>query len=93
MSNQLLARIATKLHKDAVNKVPDSAPPDPPAPTVSEEIVPLVAPASAPAASQQSAQAGVSVSGLERRLSLLRPYGVDPLTPSTQTAPTGTAKP
>ena len=90
VSNQLLARIATKLHKDAVNKVPDSAPPDPPAPTVSEETVPLVAPASAPAESQQPAQAGVSVSGLERRLSLLRPYGVDPLTPSTQTALTGT---
>ena len=103
VSNSLLAKIAAKMHKaaPAVTAViqppgaeptapPDYEPPDPPAPTVSEETVPLVAPASAPAASQQPAQAGVSVSGLERRLSLLRPYGVDPLTPSTQTAPTGT---
>ena len=109
VSNSLLAKIAAKMHKaaPAVTAViqppgaeptapPDpvaAEPPDPPAPTVSEETVPLVAPASAPAESQQPAQAGVSVSGLERRLSLLRPYGVDPLTPSTQTAPTGTAKP
>ena len=103
VSNSLLAKIAAKMHKaaPAVTAViqppgaeptapPDYEPPDPPAPTVSEETVPLVAPAFTPAASQQSAQAGVSVSGLERRLSLLRPYGVDPLTPSTQTAPTGT---
>ena len=106
VSNSLLAKIAAKMHKaaPAVTAViqppgaeptapPDpvaAEPPDPPAPTVSEETVPLVAPAFTPAASQQSAQAGVSVSGLERRLSLLRPYGVDPLTPSTQTAPTGT---
>ena len=109
VSNSLLAKIAAKMHKaaPAVTAViqppgaeptapPDpvaAEPPDPPAPTVSEETVPLVAPASAPAESQQPAQAGVSVSGLERRLSLLRPYGVDPLTPSTQTASTGTAKP
>ena len=106
VSNSLLAKIAAKMHKaaPAVTAViqppgaeptapPDpvaAEPPDPPAPTVSEETVPLVAPASAPAESQQPAQAGVSVSGLERRLSLLRPYGVDPLTPSTQTALTGT---
>ena len=106
VSNSLLAKIAAKMHKAApavttVIQSPDAEPtappdpaaaepPDPPAPTVSVETVPLATPAFAPAASQQPTQAGVSVSGLERRLSLLRPYGVDPLTPSTQTAPTGT---
>ena len=109
VSNSLLAKIAAKMHKAApavttVIQSPDAEPtappdpaaaepPDPPAPTVSVETVPLATPAFAPAASQQPTQAGVSVSGLERRLSLLRPYGIDPLTPSTQTAPTGTAKP
>ena len=104
VSNSLLAKIAAKMHKaapavtatiqppDAEPMVPpDYEPPDTSAPNVSEETVPLAAPASAPAASQQPAQAGVSVSGLERRLSLLRPYGVDPLTRSQKTAPTGTA--
>jgi len=70
---------------------PDYEPPDPPAPTVSEETVPPAAPASVPAEPRQPTPAGVSVSGLERRLNLLKPYGVEPVTLSTQTAPSGTA--
>jgi len=70
-------------------------PPDPPAPTVPEETVPPAAPAAMPVESpdSQPRPAGVSVSGLERRLSLLRPYGVDPLTRAKKTAPTGTVHP
>jgi len=71
-----------------------SAPPDPPAPTETEETVPTVTPAVEPSESNdsQGKPAGVSISALERRLSLLRPYGI-PATPATlsaQTAPAGT---
>ncbi|MDD2395820.1 MAG: ATP-dependent Clp protease proteolytic subunit [Sphaerochaeta sp.] len=102
VSNKLLARIAAKMHKavdnttaepPALTKPPNSpvAEPQPPAPAVPEETVPAVTPASVPAEPRQPAQAGVSVSGLERRLDLLKPYGVKPVTLSTQTAPSGTA--
>ncbi len=103
VSNKLLARIAAKMHKAVVNEAlkppaptvhaEPPAPPDPPAPTVSEETAPAAAPASVPAEPQQPTQAGVSISALERRLSLLRPYGI-PATQATlptQTAPDGTA--
>ena len=105
VSNKLLARIAAKMHKAVVNEAPTPpaptespqpleehppAPPDPPAPTVTEETAPTSAPATVPAETQQPTPAGVSISALERRLSLLRPYGISaPL--SAQTAPDSTA--
>jgi len=103
VSNKLLARIAAKMHKAVINEASKppaeqppapSAPPDPPAPTETEETVPTVTPAVEPSESNdsQGKPAGVSISALERRLSLLRPYGI-PATPATlsaQTAPAGT---
>jgi len=91
VSNKLLARIAAKMHKAVVNEAPtppaplqplEEQPPDPSAPTESEETVPTSAPATVPAETQQMTPAGVSISALERRLSLLRPYGVNPATHS-----------
>ncbi len=93
VSNKLLARIAAKMHKAVVNETltppapaePSQpleehppAPPDLPAPTETEETAPASAPATVPAETQQPTPAGVSISALERRLSLLRPYGVNP---------------
>ena len=95
VSNKLLARIAAKMHKAVVNEAPPvlsttpqpleeqpPAPADQPAPTETEETAPVFAPAPVPADDQQPIKAGVSISALERRLSLLRPYGVNPATHS-----------
>lgn len=96
VSNKLLARIAAKMHKAVVNEAPTppvttppqpleeqpTAPPDPPAPTESEETAPVSAPAVEPTEStdSQAQPAGVSISALERRLNLLKPYGMKPAT-------------